>query len=100
MSVRLAVIELRTKEKVDPTLDRILSLPEARDTEEDDKQLSWSRATLHRFTIPLGYGFSDRPTHYNKAEEDPKTMEMRADYLRMIENHQSERQDIFFEDET
>ena len=97
--IRLASIAIRKEEKVEPTLDGILRRLQ-QCAEEGTIEWNWSRASLHRVMTDLMYSFSDRPSHYDKAREDPRITEMRKSYLDEIKKHRSEGRDIFYQDET
>ena len=97
--IRLAVIAIRKELKEEPTLDSILRhLRES--PEESAVEMKLSRSSLHRLMTDLRYSFSDRPSHYDQAREDPRIIEMRKSYLKEMQKHRSEGRDIFYQDET
>ena len=97
--IRLAVIAIRKEEKGEPTVDGVLRRLR-QSAEEGQIELNLQRASLYKVMRELNFTFSNRPSHYQKAREDPRIIKMRKSYLSEIRKHRAQGRDIFFQDET
>ena len=64
------------------------------------EKFKWSRSTLFRFMLRLGFGHSPRQYYYEGVREREDILEMRANYLQWISQYRKDNYIIFFQEET
>lgn len=113
--VRFAVRELILEKSKALTIDSVLeklksiqiadvqhlNLLEDEDIPDSSEVLwKWSRATLHRFMIRIGFIHDERVTHYEHTRTRADIVSMRDNYLEWIQKYRSMGYSVYYQDET
>lgn len=113
--VRYAIREVVLEKKRNLTIDDVLEKLKSITAEEVDHLnlfpgeeipdrteiiWKWSRSTLYRFMIKLGFMHDDRVTHYEYTKSRKDIASMRDDYLEWITKYRKEGYSIYYQDET
>jgi len=87
--------------KTVPTLDSTLALLKEGAGEGDDlSDYKWSRSTLHRGMMDLGFNFTRGPNQYDVAREKQSIVKQREKFIKKMREYRADERTIFYTDET
>eukprot|EP00172_Hildenbrandia_rubra_P002716 Plantae.Rhodophyta-Hildenbrandia_rubra.ctg379.p1 GENE.Plantae.Rhodophyta-Hildenbrandia_rubra.ctg379~~Plantae.Rhodophyta-Hildenbrandia_rubra.ctg379.p1 ORF type:complete len:337 (+),score=33.89 Plantae.Rhodophyta-Hildenbrandia_rubra.ctg379:1455-2465(+) len=88
-----------SKKKVMPTVANIFKrLKEG--TRARSTAWKWSKVTLYRYMLQIGFTFGRGKTYYEHVTERPDIRQQRSAFIRWVRHYRSEGYEIFYQGET